>query len=57
LISREKFIFIEPVLKEFHNSSLTPIKEKLGETVSYGEIKFVLAWQEYQKNLSSHVNH
>ena len=57
LISREKFIFIEPVLKEFHNTSLTPIKEKLGETVSYGEIKFVLAWQEYQKNLSSHVNH
>jgi len=57
LISREKFILIEPLLKEFYIGSLTPIKEKLGETVSYGEIKIVLAWQEFQKNLSPHVHH
>ncbi len=57
LISPEKFILIEPLIKEFHNGSLTLIKEKLGETVSYGEIRLVLAWQEFQKNSSSHIHH
>jgi hypothetical protein len=57
LISGEKIGLIEPVIKEFHNDSLTAIKERLGGAVGYGEIRIVLASQEFQKNLSSHVHH
>ena len=57
LVSREKFLLIEPVIKGFHEGTLTSIKEKLGESVSYGEIRLVLAWQQFQKNLSSHIHH
>ena len=58
LVSREKVVLIEPMVREFHNgSSITPIKEKLGDNFSYGEIRLVIAWNEFQKNSSSHVDH
>jgi hypothetical protein len=58
LVSREKVIIIEPMVREFHNgASITPIKEKLGDNVSYGEIRLVIAWSEFKKNSSSHINH
>jgi hypothetical protein len=50
LVSREKVLLIEPVAKTFSGGSLTPIKEKLGSAVSYGEIRLVLAWIEFQDN-------
>jgi ATP-dependent DNA helicase RecQ len=43
LVSREKFILIESALKEFDGTSVTPLKQKLGEGISYGEIKLVMA--------------
>jgi Helix-turn-helix domain/HRDC domain/Helicase len=50
LVSREKIVLIEPVAKNFNGGSITPIKEKLGSYVSFGEIRLVLAWIDYQKN-------
>ena len=50
LVSRDKVLIIEPMAKTFPGGSLTPIKEKLGSVVSYGEIKLVVAWIEFQEN-------
>ena len=49
LVSRKKLVLIEPVLSEFGGVSLAPVKERLGNDVSYGEIKLVMAWKEFQK--------
>ena len=57
LVSREKIVLIEPALKVFDGGSITPIKEKLGSQVSFGEIRLVLAWKEHQKNSPSHKDH
>jgi ATP-dependent DNA helicase RecQ len=56
LVSREKIILIEPVVKEFTSESLTTLKEKLGTDISFGEIRLVLASIEHQKS-ASHINH
>jgi ATP-dependent exoDNAse (exonuclease V) alpha subunit len=58
LVSREKLILIEPMVIEFrHGNSITPIKEKLGNDVSYGDIRLVIAWTDFKKNSSPHVDH
>ncbi|MGN6163194.1 MAG: helix-turn-helix domain-containing protein [Flavisolibacter sp.] len=56
LVSREKLVLIEPLVKDFSGKSIIAIKEKLGTNVSFGEIRLVLAWAEYQKS-SAHINH
>jgi hypothetical protein len=56
LVSREKKDLVEAELKNFEGGSIAPIKEKLGSRASWGEIRLVLAWTEYQKS-SSHINH
>jgi uncharacterized protein YpbB len=56
LISREKIVLIEPEAKNFSGGSITPIKGKLGNQVSFGEIRLVLAWIEHQKS-SAHIDH
>lgn len=56
LVTREKLILIEPLIKDFSGGSIAEIKEKLGSNVSFGDIRLVLAWAEYQKS-SAHVNH
>jgi ATP-dependent DNA helicase RecQ len=43
LVSREKFILIESALKDFDGASVIPVKQKLGEGISYGAIKLVMA--------------
>ncbi|HEX3025180.1 MAG TPA: helix-turn-helix domain-containing protein, partial [Chitinophagaceae bacterium] len=50
LVAREKIILIEPVLQNFDGGSITPIKQQLGDDVSFGEIRLVLAWKEFEKN-------
>ena len=50
LVSREKVVLIEPMIKDFQGGPITPIKEKLGNDISFGEIRWVIAWQEFQKN-------
>ena len=49
LVSAEKILLIEPVAKMFSGESITPIKERLGQEITFGEIKLVLAWINYQK--------
>jgi ATP-dependent DNA helicase RecQ len=56
LVSREKLVLIEPEIKNFNGGSIAPIKEKLGNRASWGEIRLVIAWAEYQ-NSSPHVDH
>ena len=50
LVSREKFILIEPVVRNNEFTTLTPIKEQLGNDVSYSEIKLVMAAIASEKN-------
>ncbi len=43
LVSREKIVIIESAVKEYTSGSITPIKQKLGNDVSFGEIRLVMA--------------
>lgn len=56
LVSREKIVLIEPELRNFEGGAIAPIKGKIGNRATWGEIRLVLAWVEYQRS-SSHVNH
>lgn len=56
LVSRGKIVLIEPVAREFATESLTTLKEKLGNDISFGEIRLVLASIKHQKS-AAHVNH
>jgi uncharacterized protein YpbB len=49
LVSKEKILLIERVARTFSGASLTPLKEKLGHKITFGEIKMVLAWINFQK--------
>ena len=53
LVSREKLLLIEPVIKDFTGGSITPVKEKLGNSISFGEIKLTIAWNQFQKHKGS----
>ncbi len=52
LVSREKMVLIEPALEDYDGKSVAPVKAKLGDEISYGEIRLVLAWKEFLKNKS-----
>lgn len=43
LVTREKFVIIEAAFKDFDGGSITPIKQQLGNEVSFGEIRLVMA--------------
>jgi ATP-dependent DNA helicase RecQ len=48
-VSAEKIAVIERELPdELEGFAMTPVKEKLGNEFSYGEIKMVLAWKQAQ---------
>ena len=49
LVKTEKLILIEPHLESFESGSIAPIKEKLGDAVSFGEIRMVLASKQWEK--------
>lgn len=49
LLSQEKIVLMESLTKVFTGGSITAIKEQFGEEVSFGEIRLMLAWQEYLK--------
>lgn len=50
LINPKKINQIEQVLSEKKDDeTLTSVKEKLGNDISYGEIKMVMAWMELEK--------
>jgi len=52
LISKEKISLIESHTKEFEGGRITTIKEKVGNKVSFGEIRLVLAWGAFKKSSS-----
>jgi hypothetical protein len=52
LVTKEKISLIEPLTKEFKGGSIITIKEKLGNKVSFGEIRLVLAWLTFKKGSS-----
>jgi hypothetical protein len=56
LVSREKLVLIEPAIKDFNGGSITPIKEKLGTDISFGEIRLVLAWSAFKKGTPINEN-
>jgi hypothetical protein len=49
LVQKEKLLLIEPHIVNMQDGGLTPIKEKLGEAVSFGEIRLALAAKEWEK--------
>jgi len=50
LVSKEKILLIEPLAKKIEGNAVNPLKQQLGNDVSYGEIKLVIASLEYLKN-------
>ena len=57
LVNKEKIGLIESTIKNNSGKSITAIKENLGNSISFGEIKLVLAGLEFRKNSSSHEHH
>ena len=49
LISVDKIQTIEPVVRDFKGGAINPIKEKLGDSISYGEIRLMLAWLSFKR--------
>ena len=49
LLTREKLLLIEPALNDFTGGSIKPVKEKLGDAISFGEIRLTIAWHQFQK--------
>ncbi|HUR66079.1 MAG TPA: helix-turn-helix domain-containing protein, partial [Chitinophagaceae bacterium] len=43
LVSREKIVLIESALEGVDGTSITPIKQKLNDDISFGEIRLVMA--------------
>ncbi len=50
LISREKLVIIEPVIKDYDGGSITSIKEKVGSSIGFGEIRLAIAWNDFKRN-------
>ncbi len=55
LVSEEKINRIKPLLSTM--TTLIPVKEKLGNDVSFGEIRMVQAWMAAQKKSAAHEDH
>ncbi len=53
LVSREKLVIIEPALQAMKDAPLNIIKEKLGNSIGFGEIKLAMAWKEFQQSNES----
>lgn len=49
LVKTEKFILIEPYTQNIDGNPISFIKQKLGDAVSFGEIRMVLAAKEWEK--------
>ncbi|RYY58854.1 MAG: ATP-dependent DNA helicase UvrD2, partial [Chitinophagaceae bacterium] len=50
LLSREKLLMIEPVLERMGDATMAIIKQELGETVGFGDIRITMAWQEFKRS-------
>lgn len=43
LVTREKLLLIEAALQDYDGKSITPIKQQLDDSISFGEIRIVMA--------------
>ncbi len=50
LVDAKKKTLILSALDGFEGGSITPIKERLGNEVSFGEIRLVLAWKDFENS-------
>lgn len=55
LVSREKIVLIEPAIKNFEGGAIAPIKQQLGDDASFGEIRLVMAWKEFENEKEKNV--
>ncbi len=55
LVSREKVVIIESAIKHITGSSLIVIKDQLGNKASFGEIRLVMAWKEFENEKGKKV--
>jgi len=54
LISLEKLSIIEPVLEGYGEAGITPLKRKLGDNISFSEIRVAMAWASFKKQADIH---
>ena len=47
LLSKEKFDAIEPVIKNYEGVAINPLKEKLGNEISFSDIRLAMAWKNF----------
>ncbi len=45
VLNEEKLALIKPHIENYDETAMAPLKEKLGNAVSFGEIKLALAWK------------
>ncbi len=50
VMDQEKFSLIRPHLENYTETAAGPIKEKLGNQVSFGEIRLAMAWKNREVN-------
>jgi hypothetical protein len=52
LMDHSKLLLIDEVIREVGNIKITAIKQKLGDHISFGDIRFAIASKEYQDRIS-----
>jgi len=53
LINADKLLLIGTAIQDFKGGSITPIKEKLGSNIGFGEIRLAIAWAQFKKIIES----
>ena len=53
LITQEKLLLIEPLIKNFNGGSITSIKEQLGNAISLSEIRLAIAWSVFKNSINA----
>ena len=56
LVSREKLVLIEPAVKNFQGGTITLIKQQVGNDATFGEIRLVMAWKEFENEKEKNEN-
>ncbi len=49
VVTKEKFVLIEPAVRDFEGGPIAPLKVQLGESASWSEIRLMVAWKDFEK--------
>jgi hypothetical protein len=52
VVSPEKIVLIEPLLKDIGEGSIVQIRERLGNSIGFGEIRLVMAWSAFKNGIT-----